>query len=97
MYKLVQVFAAVLFLGLFSTLMAQHQSGDFYFDSTSPNFTLNTNEGTRTVEKEFKFTKPFESTPSIVPSVTFLDVNRTDAKLRYSVTTQAVSRDGFIH
>lgn len=76
-------------------VLAQIQSGTFFFDKSSPNFTLGDNEGKRTVEYEVTFNKPFETKPRVVIFVSLLDAVKA-TQIRYSVETKGVSRDGFV-
>ncbi|MBZ0179180.1 MAG: H-type lectin domain-containing protein [Melioribacteraceae bacterium] len=87
----------LLMLGLFLNAQAQPQvqSGGYFFDANTKHFTLDKNEGKRTVELEVNFKKPFESKPNVVLSITVLDAVK-DTKMRYSVEAVAVSRDGFV-
>ena len=89
------IFTCVFVLSFLMQAQAQTQMGTFYFDTNSEGYALNKNEGTRTVEMEVRFAKPFESNPKIVLSLTYLDVAK-DGKLRYSVSSSAISRDGFV-
>ncbi len=87
---------AMLILFVVSTLtMAQIQSGSFFFDKSSPNYTLGDNQGKRTVEYEVTFNKPFETKPRVVICVTLLDAVKS-TQVRYSVETKGISRDGFV-
>jgi outer membrane protein OmpA-like peptidoglycan-associated protein len=87
-----------LLLLLCSTLVfaqVQVQSGTFFFDKSTPNYTLGDNQGKRTVEYEVTFNKPFETKPRVVICVTLLDAVKS-TQVRYSVETKGVSRDGFV-
>ena len=85
----------LLFLFVITTLHAQVQSGTFFFDKSSQNYTLGNNEGKRTVEYEVSFNKPFETKPSVVICVTLLDASKA-TQIRYSVEAKGISRDGFV-
>ena len=61
----------------------------------SPNYTLDKNEGTRSVEIEVRFANPFDTMPNVIVANTLIDAAK-DTKIRYSVEPKAVSRDGFV-
>jgi outer membrane protein OmpA-like peptidoglycan-associated protein len=85
----------LLFLLIVTSVKAQVQSGSFFFDKSSPNYTLGNNEGKRTVEYEINFNKPFETKPKVVICVTLLDASKT-TQIRYSAEAKGISRDGFV-
>lgn len=85
----------LILLGLSTSLFAQTQSGSFFFDGNTAGYTLNKNEGLRSVEVEVNFNKPFDVKPKVVLSVTVIDAVK-DTKMRYSVEAKSVSRDGFV-
>ena len=90
------LFAAfLLFLGLYVNTSAQVESGTFFFNGDTKGYTLNQNEGKRTMDVEINFNKPFDKKPKVVLSTTLIDKNN-DTKLRYSLEATGVSRDGFI-
>lgn len=88
---------AILFVMSFcSVLFAQQvQSGDFKLTGDSPGYTLNKNEGDRTMSIEVAYDVPFDKKPSVILSVTALEAD-TNVRVRYNVTASAVSRDGFV-
>ncbi len=85
----------ILLLGLSTSLFAQTQSGSYFFNNSTAGFTLDKNEGLRSVEVEVSFNKPFDVKPKVVLSITVLDAVK-DTKMRYSVEAKSVSRDGFV-
>lgn len=94
--KKVMMFAGLfLLVGLLTTISAQTQSGSFFVNQDTPNYTLNKNEGTRSVEIEVRFAKPFDTMPEVIVANTLIDAAK-DTKIRYSVEPKAVSRDGFV-
>lgn len=81
---------------LFSiTTIGQVQSGDFFFDKSSPGYNLDKNSGMRFVEKEINFPKPFETKPTVYVTVSVLDAV-SKSQIRYAVEPKGVSRDGFV-
>jgi H-type lectin domain len=96
MKKLVLTSALLFLLAFTASTFAQSQveSGTFGVNSKTPNYTLNKNSGDRSVTVEVNFTKPFESKPDVVLSVTQMDAN-TSSNLRYDVEPVSISRDGF--
>ncbi len=95
MKKLFLTFAVLLFVGLYSTATAQVQSGSYFFDTNTKDYTLHANEGKRSVEMEVQFAQPFDVKPVVILSVTVVDAFK-DTKMRYAVETKSVSRDGFV-
>ncbi|KUO61015.1 MAG: H-type lectin domain-containing protein [Ignavibacteriaceae bacterium] len=95
MRKLVLTIALFFAVGYFSQVLAQTQSGSFFFNQESKGFTLDKNEGKRVVEYEINFNKPFDKKPKVVLSTTLLDAAK-DTKIRYSISASGVSRDGFV-
>ena len=88
---LVTVIYFVLCIGI----KAQTQSCDFFFDKSTPGYTLDRNNGMRFVEKEINFPKPFDTKPQIYVTVSVLDAV-SNSQIRYSVEPKGVSRDGFV-
>lgn len=82
---------------MFGTLSAQTQiqSGGFFFNTGTPNYTLHKNEGRRMVETEIRFDKPFDTKPYVYTSVILIDAERK-TKMRYAIEPKSVSRDGFV-
>lgn len=87
----------LIFLSLLISTVAnaQIQSGTFFFDKSSQNFTLGDNSGKRTVEYEVNFDKPFETKPRVTICVSLMDAAKA-TQIRYSVETKGISRDGFV-
>jgi len=88
---------------------AQIQGGTFFIDSSNKEYTLNKNEGKREVSIEVNFSKPFENKPTVLTSLSLLDMSgekfELDAGssttienrgLRIVTEATGVSRDGFI-
>lgn len=91
-----KIFTSVIFLIIcISNLSAQVQSGSFFFDKSTPNYTLHENSGMRMVEREISFEKPFETKPQVVVTPTLIDAEKT-TQIRYSIEAKGVSRDGFV-
>lgn len=95
MKKIAMLAGLLLLVGMLTTISAQTQSGSFFVDKNTPSYTLDKNEGTRSVEIEVKFAKPFDTMPNVVVANTLIDAAK-DTKIRYSVEAKAVSRDGFV-
>ncbi len=95
MKKLFASLVLFLFLGLFISANAQSQSGSYYFDTNTPNYTLHDKDGKRTVDIEVTFKKPFEKRPNIVLSVITMDVKSME-DLKYAVEPKSISRDNFV-
>jgi hypothetical protein len=70
------------------------QSGTFKASEATPNYTLAAGSGDRMMGIDVKFDKPFASKPQVVLGVTAMD-GAKEANIRYEVTTDAVTRDGF--
>ncbi len=95
MKKVIMLVGLLFLVGMLTSVSAQTQSGSFYVDSNTPNFTLSKNEGSRSVEVEVRFAQPFDTMPNVVVANTLIDAAK-DTKIRYSVEPKAVSRDGFV-
>ncbi len=92
--QILSVFVLLVVLWTVS-VSAQTQSGDFFFDKTSPGFNLDKNNGMRFVEKEITFPKPFDTKPTVYVTVSLLDA-ASKTQMRYAVEPKGVSRDGFV-
>jgi outer membrane protein OmpA-like peptidoglycan-associated protein len=90
-----KIVAGILLIVLSVTVYAQIQSGTFYFDKSFPNYTLDKNDGKRSVEYEVTFPKPFERKPRLVLSPTLIDAEN-GTQIRYTLEAKGVSRDGFL-
>lgn len=85
-----------LFLLLSSTIFAQTkiQSGSWSVSPSLENYSLDNNNGERSMTIEILFEEGFEKRPELFLSVSQIDAsNKTN--IRYSVNTISVSRDGF--
>ena len=71
------------------------ESGQWRAISSDPGFSLNIGNGDRILQKEVRFSKPFESMPSVSVTVTFVDADKEQNE-RYDVKAINVSRDGFV-
>ncbi|PKL81374.1 MAG: hypothetical protein CVV24_15565, partial [Ignavibacteriae bacterium HGW-Ignavibacteriae-3] len=85
----------LLFLFAAVAIQAQVQSGTYFFDKSSKNYTLGDNEGKRIVEYEVTFNKPFETKPKVAIWASLLDASKS-TQIRYSIEAKGVSRDGFV-
>ncbi len=85
------------FLLLSSNVMAQHiQSGEYQVNSQVQGYTLNKGTGERVMTIEFRFQKPFETTPEVLTSISYINADTKAKDLKIKVEPSAVSRDGFI-
>ncbi len=109
MKKYILYLSSVLILIFSSDLLAQVQGGSFFVDSNTKNYTLKDNEGKREVFVEINFAKPFENKPTILTSLSLLDITGEKFDIQSSssttienrglkIATEAtgVSRDGFV-
>lgn len=109
MKKTLFISAAFLFLISIVDLSAQVQGGSFFVDSSTKNFTLNKNEGKREVYVEVNFNKPFSTKPTVLTTLSLLDMNGEKFEieknqnttienrgLKIAVEPTGVSRDGFV-
>lgn len=82
---------------LFSTtLIAQTktQSGGWSVSQSLPNYSLDSNNGERTMTLEIKFKESFKQKPNIFLSVIQIDAE-DKTNVRYNVEAISISRDGF--
>ncbi len=109
MKKYILFLSSFIILVFSSDLLAQVQGGSFFVDSSTKNYTLKDNEGKREVFVEINFTKPFESKPTVLTSLSLLDITgeKFDIQSNSSTTIEnrglkiateatGVSRDGFV-
>ena len=79
MKKYILYLSSVLILIFSSDLLAQVQGGSFFVDSNTKNYTLKDNEGKREVFVEINFAKPFENKPTILTSLSLLDIQEKNS------------------
>lgn len=90
----------VLTLGLFLMISAvafsqsQVLSGSWGVSSSTSGYTLDKNEGDRTVTIQVNFLKPFEEKPNVVVGVSSVDIAGS-SEVKYDIMAISVSRDGF--
>ena len=90
------ILSAILLMAFTCSSFAQQiESGTFFANSKTAGYTLNANKGDRSVSIEVTFTEPFKVKPNIVISVSQIEAGN-DARVRYNVSPQFISRDGFI-
>ena len=88
-------FVIFVFLVGSNALFAQQiVSGEYSFDNTMQNYTLDKQSGDRSMTIYVTFDKGFDKKPKIILSITKLDSD-AQSKLRYRVEALSVSRDGF--
>lgn len=94
-----KVLAVVFFLaiaGMFSQLQAQQVlSGYWNADKSTSGYSLNANDGNRSITIEVKFNQPFSEIPKVALTVSTLDADK-ETNTRFKVEPIAVSRDGFL-
>jgi hypothetical protein len=91
------------------SIFAQIQGNSFFIDSSTKNYTLKDNEGKREVFVEMNFAKPFANKPTVLASISLLDITgeKYDIQpnmsttienkgLKIAVEATGVSRDGFV-
>lgn len=94
MKTIAKLFTVLLFFSLL--LSAQEmESGQWRVTQNDGGFSLNGGNGDRIMQKEVRFTKPFDSMPDVSVFVTFLDADKNQ-NIRYDVKAISVSRDGFV-
>ncbi len=93
--RISKIFGVVFLLFTASLFAQQVQTGTYRFDRFLKDYTLDKNDGDRTVQLEVTFEKPFEVKPEVLVSVNFIDADKA-TNLRYEVKTLSVSRDGFL-
>jgi hypothetical protein len=109
MIKKIIIPALFLFSGFVSVANAQIEGGSFFVDSSTQNYTLNKNEGKREVFVEFNFAKPFLAKPTVLTSLSLLDISGEKFEIHANTSTTietkglrvvckptGVSRDGFV-
>lgn len=95
MKKLSVLIFVILFLGCATLISAQSvQSGSWAVTPATPGFTLDKNNGERTMTVDIDFDKPFDTKPNVFLSVTQMDSDK-GFNTRYKVEAMSVSRDGF--
>ena len=109
MKQYISLFAFIILISFSAKNYAQIQGAAFFVDSNTKNYTLNKNEGKREVFVEVNFTKPFSVKPTVLTSISLLDItgekfdiqpntNTTieNNGLKIVVEATGVSRDGFV-
>jgi|WetSurMetagenome_2_1015567.scaffolds.fasta_scaffold06606_7 hypothetical protein len=84
------------FIVFISSSIAQTkmQSGIWSVNPSLEDYSLDKNEGERSMTIEVSFKTPFKTKPQIAISITQLDCDK-ESNLRYNVEVLAASRDGF--
>jgi hypothetical protein len=80
----------------FADLQAQTkmQSGTWSVNQSIPGYSLDNNNGDRSITLDINFTEPFTKKPKIILTITQLDSDK-DVNLRYRPEAISISRDGF--
>lgn len=77
------------------TIQAQKiQSSSWSVNQSLQAYSLNKNNGDRTMAVDIKFAKPFTKKPQVLLSVTQIDSDK-ETNTRYNVEAISISRDGF--
>ena len=97
MKRLALVSILLLAFAFVATSFAQEDvlSGKWKVNTSTPGYTLDKNEGDRTVTIQVSFDKPFDTKPDVILGVTLLDAASKD-NVRYNVAPISISRDGFV-
>ncbi len=77
-----------------SFAQAQVESGKWGVNTSNTGYTLDGNEGDRSMTIDVSFDVPFDEKPDIILGVTMMDAT-TQTNTRYNVSPMSVSRDGF--
>lgn len=109
MRKYIHIVFVMFIIFAAGTAQAQMQGASFFVDSSTKNFTLKDNEGKREVFVEVNFAKPFANKPTVLTSVSLLDITgekheiQADVNkeienrgLKFVVEPTGISRDGFV-
>ena len=96
MKKLFFISSLLLVFGLTILSFAQSQveSGKWSVSTSKTGYTLDGNEGDRSMTIDVSFDVPFDEKPDIILGVTMMDAT-TQTNTRYNVSPMSVSRDGF--
>ncbi|GBD87717.1 H-type lectin domain protein [bacterium BMS3Abin03] len=93
------VFISILFIafGLVTSVFAQEQvqSGKWSVNTSTAGYTLDKNEGERSVNVQINFDVPFDEKPDVILGVTLVDAG-VKTNIRYNVSPMSISRDGFV-
>lgn len=93
MKKLLLTLAVFFAISAVAFSQSQVLSGSWSASNTSTKgYTLDKNEGDRTVSIEVSFLNPFEEKPNVVVGITSMD---TAGDVKFDVKAVSVSRDGF--
>jgi len=109
MKKLFPIILFVCVISFSTNIFAQIQGGTFFVDSNTKSYTLDKNEGKREVFIEVNFSKPFSNKPTVLTSLSLLDItgekfeietesNTTIENRGLKIVTEAtgISRDGYV-
>jgi len=96
MKKLFFISSLLLVFGLttLSFAQAQVESDKWRVMSSDYGYTLDENEGDRSMTIDVSFDVPFDEKPDVILGVTLIDAT-TQTNVRYSVSPMSISRDGF--
>jgi len=88
------LFILTVFFALSAVALSQSQvlSGTWGASTSTKGYTLDKNEGDRTVSIEVSFLNPFEEKPDVVVGISSMD---TAGDVKFDVKAVSVSRDGF--
>lgn len=95
MKKFYLLFTISIFLLLTLSVDAQTiQSSSWSVNQSLEGYSLDKNNGERTMTIDVKFDKPFTKKPQVILSVTQIDSDK-ETNTRYNVEAISISRDGF--
>jgi hypothetical protein len=85
-----------LFAVFSQTVLAQSyfKSGNWSVNQSIAAYSLDKNNGDRSMTLEIKFDEPFQNIPHILLSISQLDADK-DSNIRYKAEAFSISRDGF--
>jgi hypothetical protein len=92
-----KLLASVILSVIFSSITFSQtvvQSGVWTVNPSIAGYNMDKNSGERIVTVDIQFPKPFETKPTVVLSVTQVDIDK-NFNSRYNVEAISVSRDGF--
>jgi len=94
--RVVKIFGILIFFFMLAPLVFSQtiQSGSWSVNQSLAGYSLDKNNGERTVTIDIDFDTPFNKKPNIFLSVSQIDADK-EANARYNVEAISISRDGF--
>jgi hypothetical protein len=84
----------ILFFNIPATAQSKIQSGNWSVSPSLADYSLDRNNGERSMTIEIKFKESFKQKPNIFITVTQVDADKK-LNVRYQIETISVSRDGY--